>query len=189
MEDVYVKWGEGEEDVLMWGLSPYDNNDQITTFKAMYGLTNPCAGTEGDAPAVIQQIIDGQQFFGYPTYSVICPDKKLHFSVCFPPSVECFDPIIMECLPSSVGVETLDEELVNIFPNPASDYANIELNFVGNVKIEILNLLGSVVYQNNINASGQTNEVVYLGDLADGLYLLSVQTEEQNISRKLTVRR
>jgi len=48
MEDVYVKWGEGQEDVLMWGLSPYDNNNQITTFKAQYGLTNPCAGTEGD---------------------------------------------------------------------------------------------------------------------------------------------
>ena len=173
----------------MWGLSPYDNNNQITTYKAQYGLSNPCAGTEGQAPDAIQQIIDGQQFFGYPTYCVVCPDKKLHFSVCFPPSVECFDPIITNCMPSAVGDEVSDEELIEIFPNPASDYANLQLNFEGSAKVEIMNLLGSVVYTNQLQSSGQSNTVLYVGDLPDGMYLLSVQTDRQTYSQKLTIRR
>jgi hypothetical protein len=189
MEDVYVKWGEGEESVLMWGLSPYDNNNQITTYKAQYGLSNPCAGTEGNAPATIQQVIDGQQFFGYPTYAVVCPDKKLTFNVCFPPSVDCFDPIIMNCMPSAIGDEVSDDELIEIFPNPVIDYANLQLNFAGKAKIEMINLLGSVVYTNDLYSTGQLNEVVFVGNLPDGMYVLYVQADQQTYSRKLTIRR
>jgi hypothetical protein len=173
----------------MWGLSPYDNNNQITTYKAQYGLTNPCAGTEGDAHDAIQLIIDGQQFFGYPTYCVVCPDKKLTFNVCFPPSVECFDPIIMNCMPSALGDEISADELVKIFPNPASDYANLQLNLEGKAEIEIINLVGSVVFSSTVFSDGQANLVVFLGDLPDGMYLLSVQTDQQTYKRKLIIRR
>lgn len=186
---MYVKWGEGEGDVLMWGLSPYDNNNQITTYKAQYGVGNPCAGTEGGAPAAIQRVIDGQQFFGYPTYCVVCPDKKLSFNVCFPPSVECFDPIVGNCMTSALGDELSEQEKVNIYPNPARDYANVELNLVGNTKIEIMNLLGSVVYQQEVQLAGETNIAVFVGELPDGMYLLSVNNDLQYFTRKFTIQK
>jgi PKD repeat protein len=81
----------------MWGLSPTDDNTQINAYKTEYGITNPCAGTEGGGPAAIDITIDGQTFLGYPTYCVVCPDKTLYFDVCYPPEVPCFDPFFQQC--------------------------------------------------------------------------------------------
>jgi len=100
---VYVNWGAGQEDVLMWGLSPTDNNVQINNYKAQYGITNPCAGTEGGGPAAINTVIAGQPFYGYPTYVVICPDNTMSFDVCWPPgSASCFDPYLQDCIDNTL---------------------------------------------------------------------------------------
>jgi len=96
---VYVAYGSGEDDLLMWGLSPQDNNAQINNYKAQYGITNPCAGTEGGGPEAIDITIAGQNFLGYPTYCIVCPDRTLYFDVCWPPVATCFDPIIASCVP------------------------------------------------------------------------------------------
>ena len=82
----------------MWGLSPTDGNAAINAYKIAQGITNPCAGTEGDGPAAIDVVIEGQNFLGYPTYCVVCPDKSLFFDICWPPgSANCFDPYIEDC--------------------------------------------------------------------------------------------
>jgi PKD repeat protein len=81
----------------MWGLSPSDGDAAINAYKIAHGITNPCAGTNGGGPDAIDLIIEGQNFLGYPTYCVVCPDKSLYFDVCYPPSVACFDPYIEDC--------------------------------------------------------------------------------------------
>jgi len=87
----------------MWGLSPSDNNAAIDAYKAQYGITNPCAGTEGGGPDAIDVVIEGQTFLGYPTYCIICPDQTMSFDVCWPPqSALCFDPYIEDCMANSL---------------------------------------------------------------------------------------
>jgi len=81
----------------MWGLTPQDNNAQINNYKQNYGITNPCAGTEGGGPAAINIVNSGQPFIGYPTYVVVCPDRTVHYDVCWPPTVNCFDPYFEDC--------------------------------------------------------------------------------------------
>jgi PKD repeat protein len=99
IEEVYANWGSGQGSVLMWGLSPSDNNSQINAYKLAHGITHPCAGTEGGGPVAINTVIAGQQFYGYPTWVVICPDKSMYFDVCWPPpSASCFDPYIQNCV-------------------------------------------------------------------------------------------
>ena len=94
----------------MWGLSPSDNNAQINTYKASYGITNPCAGTEGGGPEAIDITIAGQNFLGYPTYCIVCPDRTLYFDVCWPPTETCFDPYIESCAPALAAGFTADPE-------------------------------------------------------------------------------
>ena len=67
---------------------------------AAHGITNPCAGTEGGAPAAIDIVIDGQNFYGYPTYCVVCPDRTLYFDICWPPTEDCFYPYFEMCTPA-----------------------------------------------------------------------------------------
>jgi hypothetical protein len=96
---MYVNNGSGQDGILFWGLTPYDNNAQINTFKANFGITNPCAGYQGGSVAAIDVVIEGQNFFGYPTYCVICPDRTLHFNVCYPPTEACFEQYFEGCVP------------------------------------------------------------------------------------------
>lgn len=82
----------------MWGLTPQDDDDAINAYRIAQGITNPCAGTEGGGPEAIDIVIEGQNFYGYPTYCVVCPDKSMYFDVCWPPSsATCFDPYIEDC--------------------------------------------------------------------------------------------
>ncbi|MFP4471972.1 MAG: PKD domain-containing protein [Bacteroidales bacterium] len=96
---MYVNTGSGEEGILFWGLSPSDNNQQINTYKAQNGITHPCAGTEGGGPAAKDVVIAGQNFLGYPTYCVVCPDRTLYFDICWPPTEQCFYPYFDMCTP------------------------------------------------------------------------------------------
>ncbi len=92
----------------MLGLSPSDNDAAINAYKTQYGITNPCAGTEGGGPEAIDLVIAGQSFLGYPTYCIVCPDKTLYFDVCWPPTASCFDPIIASCAPPLVAQFSAD---------------------------------------------------------------------------------
>lgn len=103
IEEVYVNSGSGQEDILLWGISPSDNNAQIDAYCAQYGIQNPCAGTEGGGPAAINVVNSGQPFIGYPTYIVVCPDQTVFYDVCWPPALTCFDPFFEECNPSQVS--------------------------------------------------------------------------------------
>ncbi len=97
IEQVYQQTGAGTGDVLFWGISPQDNNQQIEAYKQTHGITNPCAGTDGNGPAAISIITAGQTFLGYPTYCVVCPDKDMQLDVCYPPTVNCLLDKINYC--------------------------------------------------------------------------------------------
>ncbi len=89
IEQVYQMTGAGQGDVLFWGISPQDNNAQINAYKIAHNVSNPCAGTQGNGPNAITIINTGQNFTGYPTYIVVCPDKNMQYDVCYPPSTNC----------------------------------------------------------------------------------------------------
>ncbi|MFP4471974.1 MAG: T9SS type A sorting domain-containing protein [Bacteroidales bacterium] len=172
----------------MWGLSPYDDNEQINAYKQSNNITNPCAGTEGGGPQAIARVIDGQTFYGYPSYCVVCPDKKLNFGVCLPPTVECFDGFITDCIPTSVEETAQTEPEMGIFPNPAGEWVTISASVKGNVSIEIIDLLGSVKKQTTLEAFGQLDQAMYVGDLPQGLYLVTLNAGDQRLVKKLNIR-
>jgi PKD repeat protein len=97
IEQVYELTGSGQGDVLFWGISPQDNNAQIDAYKLAHNISNPCAGTEGGGPQAIDIINTGQNFLGYPTYIIVCPDKNMQYDVCYPPTVNCMLGKIENC--------------------------------------------------------------------------------------------
>ena len=78
----------------------------------------------------------------------------------------------------AVGLEdglTLKTTTANVFPNPASDVINFELNGTDAKRIEILNLTGQVVLSTSVSngaASANVNE------LKEGVYLFTVYSNE-----------
>ena len=98
-------------------------------------------------------------------------------------------PFANEPFPESNESDRLNSDDIRVFPNPASDLLNIELQ--GKTadlpaKIKIYGINGNLVHQEEIYGSS-TIQLSGL-DLASGVYLLRVQTESQVHTRKIVLR-
>lgn len=138
----------------MWGLSPSDNNAAINAYKTQYGVTNPCAGTQGGGPQAIDVTTTGQPFLGYPTYVVVCPDKSVFFDVCWPPpNPECFDQYIINCGFSPLSAN-FESDQNKVCPGETVNYTDLS---VGTITSWAWTFEGG----NPANSSQQNPSVVY----------------------------
>lgn len=85
---------------------------------------------------------------------------------------------------TGVGIAARNQELINIWPNPADDQLHIG-NLPGNVNIEIYSANGSLMYRQS-HASTETN--LNISSFAPGLYTLKVTGETASTIKKLIVR-
>jgi len=89
------------------------------------------------------------------------------------------DTVILQMSIEEDEIVTVDLSVFNVYPNPADDVIQIQLNHGGNListmEVVILDLYGrEVVY--DMNSSG----AVDIHDLADGIYFVKVRTEGSN---------
>lgn len=150
IEDIYQNTGAGQEDIVFWGISNNlgDPDAVIDQYRTNFNVTNPCAGPNGGGTTAHTTVISGQNFQGWPTYAVICPNRTLFFDPCYPPTVTGFDPYFGQCA-SLVGtddheINTKHPGFLSLFPNPAKFELSMDI-YVKDpfpVIIEIFNLLG-----------------------------------------------
>jgi len=126
-----VNVGAGSGDILLWGITQYNTNAQINAYKSMYGVTNPCAGTEGGGVNAFNVITTGQTFYGTPTYCVVCPDRTLYFMVCFPPTIACFDPYFALCNPPPIPIDLE----VTVFLEGPFNGVDMDANLIPNLPL------------------------------------------------------
>ena len=93
---------------------------------------------------------------------------------------------------SCVGISEVDADLnVNLYPNPASDFVTIEIfdKFnTGNLKLEILNSIGQVVYTQNVTNANQ-KVVMDINNFSKGLYLVRISSDKLFITKKLLIQK
>lgn len=78
---------------------------------------------------------------------------------------------------------------MHIFPNPNSGQFTIELNAqkAGKFDIEIVNVLGQVVYQKQIEQDGTYKDVIDISDKAKGLYYIRINDGKSTKVQKLII--
>lgn len=92
-----------------------------------------------------------------------------------------------EIIPSS----QVKKEALKLYPNPASDYANIEykLKKSTQVTVQVIDLSGRNVLELNLGTrSGQLKERINLDNLSAGTYILRMQAGNQVTTNKLIIR-
>jgi len=148
IEEIYPNNGAGQGEIEFWGISNNLNDPDavIDQYKINYNVSNPCAGPDGGGTTAHSIVISGQNFQGWPTYVVICPDRTLFFDPCYPPLVEGFDPFFETCA-ATIGIEDNKPNanapgIISIYPNPASTEITLEIT----VKILIPSLLIFITY-------------------------------------------
>ena len=91
-----------------------------------------------------------------------------------------------------VGIKTEQHVVsaVNLYPNPANAATSVQIKAQTDValSIKVLNALGQVVYQQNVQAhSGSNDFALDVKELATGIYNVEVSGEGLHLVKKLTV--
>jgi hypothetical protein len=182
IEQIYENTGAGEGNILMWGISnkPADTDPVIDQYKTNFGITNPCAGPQGGGTAAHNTIISGQNFLGWPTYCVICPDRTMFFDPVYPPTVHGFNPYFEQC----VALVNVDNELsspetsiISIYPNPVDDILTIEfmMEESSQITLELFDLTGkSLIMKEYQLKQGRNVITMDLSVQLSGYYFLKI---------------
>ena len=79
----------------------------------------------------------------------------------------------------------LDDALIfNLYPNPATDLLYFEIESQSNSTIQIIDLLGRIVFKSDLTAGIITGELS-VSDLNAGLYVVSVMSNDTVMSKKM----
>jgi len=83
------------------------------------------------------------------------------------------------------GIEEEELVQVNVFPNPASDFINVQIPDVNKCEWQLVELSGRVISQSQVM---ETNFGIGVKDLSAGIYLLRVNTEKGIATKKIMIK-
>ncbi|MFT4678001.1 MAG: Zn-dependent metalloprotease [Flavobacteriales bacterium] len=93
---------------------------------------------------------------------------------------------------TSTGVDELSQEtFVSVYPNPASEYAFVEMHgIVGETAlIQVIDVTGRVILSSEEKLSAPTSRRKILTDaLTDGIYLIEITIGDKRMTEKMTVK-
>jgi hypothetical protein len=90
------------------------------------------------------------------------------------------------------GISELTENwTVNIFPNPSNGIFSIKISSLSNkpASLKIMNTLGTVVYQSNINVDPSKTMDIKLTNQPEGIYYLNLKGEGVNLIKKVIIQK
>lgn len=110
----------------------------------------------------------------------ICPEiDNMHFLCYESQSIGLYNPVNTICEPY-LGIENIEFKEIKIYPNPAIDFLQIE-NIADKTIIFIYSMDGKL--QKSITLS--ENGILKINELAEGIYIIKLQTEKGVIYRKI----
>ena len=72
--------------------------------------------------------------------------------------------------------------MLDVYPNPATDYINVLLDTQADAKIRIFDMSGRMVYHQQLNTSGFNQLTIGINHLQNGIHTVIIETEN-TISR------
>ncbi len=171
----------------------YNNHFVLDYVGRGYGLNNPAIKSIDStistfcSSATTYTFIKGQGTFSIITSPVISKSSDTSYSITTQTVnisvVSNFTPDTNYCL--TIGLNELQDNNANIliYPNPANDILNVELEMINEspVTIEISNALGQVVLS---EASISQTVKLKTNFLPSGMYYLSVKTKDKTVISK-----
>ena len=112
----------------------------------------------------------------------------------------CVDPMdgtgiysnILDCELICNNTSTIEEQYFEykVYPNPSNRIINVELDLFksSDLQLSIVNYLGKVVFTEKLkDQKGQYNKTIDLGNNANGIYMLSITTNDQTINERIVI--
>lgn len=197
--EFHDKYGCNAGDIICISMnSGSDNDEEVNLFKEQYGgdFTHaPAISADGGAGPVTADF----GIAAYPTFTLIGPDNSMLQTDIWPLSgVETLENALpngsgVTEMPCSVNVEELEASIqaVSLYPNPSNGVVNVNyvLTTAQNVRISLFNLVGEevAILANNFQVAGEHRVQSDFSELASGIYLLQMQNQAGQITRRLII--
>ncbi len=95
-----------------------------------------------------------------------------------------FTGITLNWVPTATGVESISlNPEINVYPNPTNGIFNVDFNKANNIKV--VNILGSVVYDEKIDQAAAGTKNIDLTNFANGIYMINVSNDEGSSTYKV----
>jgi len=102
----------------------------------------------------------------------------------------------VNCLKTDIGPVGIKENKtsnvnMSIYPNPSTDYTNIDLNLTksANVSLTVTNMVGQQVISKDFGqfANGSHNLAIAVSQLTKGIYFFTIQAGNDRVTKKIVV--
>ncbi len=83
-----------------------------------------------------------------------------------------------------------DVPKVTALPNPASNLMNVQISNcdLNNLKIKLFSVLGNEVFLSEIrNIDNKGNFVINVNQIPDGIYLLTIQSGKEQVTKRIKI--
>lgn len=187
----YEAFGSNQGNVFFLSMSLNSSNPQVIEFDNYYGITCPSvSGLDGGANSVFDTYLIGVN----PTVIIITPDRQIVEQHVDPPS----DENIIEKVIASGGVfvgqeenESIDNQNINIFPNPIINKLNLEfyLSAAQKATISIFDFQGKLLKQKQFLCVKNKNAIeIDFSNFPSSIYFISIESEKGTILKKKVIK-
>lgn len=83
------------------------------------------------------------------------------------------------------GINEIDAGMVSLYPNPSKGVFELKLNHNGAIVIQVVNIVGVTIYSEQTTVSGKTLMPINLQEFEDGIYFVTIKTDENTTVKKL----
>jgi len=189
IREAYELFGCNSADVFVMSISPMDDDTACLAFDEQFGIEFPCiSGVEGRGDT----ICNAYGIDAYPTYILIDTNHLIVEQDMWPiPNTQQFVTYFenngleqAECNPASVTTP-INDHLLRLFPNPTTGVFEIELNYNGNLSIDVFNVIGENVFQMETASYGNYSKSIDLTGLESGFYFITLKFNDEIIVKKL----
>jgi hypothetical protein len=197
INEFYVKYGCNGFDIAVLAVETSTNNTATHNYETLYGgdqahLTPTCSGTEGGG----NQFDTDYHATAFPTVIIIGPDGLIKNKDLWPlsdlASIEAGMTAAGATLTpntcavngggnNSLGISELNLTTNKLFPNPSEGHLTyqIEANNSDNITINITNVIGQKVFNNEYKVNNGVNSFDFnLSSLESGSYFFQVINSE-----------
>lgn len=191
ISEAYELFGCNTADVFIMSVSVEDDSATCIAFNEQYGIEFPCiSGVEGRGDT----ICNAYGIDAFSTYILIDTNHLIVEQDMWPiPNTQQFVTyfennglVQAECAPASVTT-TINNHLLRLFPNPTTGVFEIELNYNGNLSIDVFNVIGENVFQKETTSYGYYRNSIDLTGLESGFYFITLRFKDETIVKKLQI--
>lgn len=191
----FQDFGCNQNDVFYLGINWGANNIGVIDFMAVHAVGYPCAsGIEGLGNDVNEQY----EIASHITALVIQPDGTIAGQFFGPnayPTRDSLNNLLLslgaEMQPCGVGIQDILPANANVFPNPASNFANISFNtkIYGSIQVSIFNITGKLQKQYNFHLKENDQITLEISDLPIGIYFIEVKDNDNLVFNQKLIKK